>query len=128
MKDTARSLSRGRRKVAQACLVLTHVERISRRPSVSKSLPSEKFAIPETRQFPIHDEGHAKMAIAHLLRQAGLYGPKPELARRVLAAIKRQWPAVYRCERSRLVKDAKNAHRIRLVPRPRSTGKRKGQR
>jgi hypothetical protein len=110
---TARSLSHGRRKVEAACAALTHTTKVSRRVGARRRMSPGSFAIPEERKFPIHDKSHARMALQHLTRVAGLHGPHPALAKKVLAAVHKKWPALYACEKSLLIRDVKKAHHLR---------------
>lgn len=57
--------------------------------SERKHLPSESFAIPESRSYPIHDESHAKNALARVSQ----FGSDSEKAR-VRAAVHRRYPAI----------------------------------
>lgn len=51
-------------------------------------LPSSAFVFPKTREFPIHDENHARDALA----MAGRV--EPEKAAKVRAAVKRRYPNI----------------------------------
>jgi len=95
-----------------ACVAATRTRRVSRRVSVRRRMSSGSFALPSEKRFPIHDAYHATLALSHLLRVAGRHGADPKNARRVLAAVKRKWPSVYRCEMD-LVKKIRWAHRLR---------------
>jgi len=50
-------------------------------------LPDSAFAIPEERKYPIHDEAHAKNALARVAQ----FGT-PEERRRVREAVYRRYP------------------------------------
>lgn len=52
-------------------------------------LPSHAFAIPETRDYPIHDENHARDALARVAQ----HGDHEQKAR-VRAAVKRRYPNI----------------------------------
>lgn len=52
-----------------------------------KALPTSSFAIPEKRAYPIHDESHARNALARVAQ----FGT-PEEKARVRAAVKRKFP------------------------------------
>lgn len=54
--------------------------------SERKHLPSESFAIPESRKYPIHDQNHAKNALARAS------GTSDEA--RVRAAVHRRYPSI----------------------------------
>jgi peptidoglycan hydrolase-like protein with peptidoglycan-binding domain len=54
-----------------------------------KSLGKGEFAIPETRSYPIHDEAHARNALARVAQ----FGTDEE-KRRVRAAVKRRYPNI----------------------------------
>lgn len=73
-------------------------------------MPAEKFALQDSRRYPIHDEYHATLALSHLLRTMR-FGPRPAEAKEVLAAVRRRWPAVYACEGD-LVAKIKRAHKL----------------
>ena len=55
-----------------------------------QALPDSAFAIPEKRKYPIHDLPHARNALARV----AAFGT-PEEKKRVYAAIKRRWPALW---------------------------------
>jgi hypothetical protein len=52
-----------------------------------KRLPKSTFAIPETRQYPIHDLSHARNALARVSQHG-----TPEQKSRVRAAVHRRYP------------------------------------
>jgi len=52
------------------------------------SLPRGSFALPG-RRYPIHDEAHARNALARVSQHG-----TPEEKARVRAAVKRRWPAI----------------------------------
>lgn len=54
-----------------------------------KALPKSEFAIPETREYPIHDEEHARDALSRV-QENGTSSEK----RRVYAAVKRKYPDI----------------------------------
>lgn len=56
-----------------------------------QALPDSAFAIPERRAYPIHDLAHARNALARVMQHG-----TPEEKRRVLAAIRRRYPALIR--------------------------------
>jgi hypothetical protein len=51
------------------------------------AIPKAEFAIPETRSYPIHDEAHARNALARVSQ----FGSESEKAR-VRAAVHRKYP------------------------------------
>ena len=53
------------------------------------SLPKEAFAIPEKRQYPIHDEEHARMALSMVAAHGS-----PDEQRKVRAAVKKRYPGI----------------------------------
>lgn len=53
------------------------------------ALPTEEFAIPETRSYPIHDENHARNALARVAQN----GSSEEKAR-VRRAVHRKYPNI----------------------------------
>ncbi|MDE1867097.1 MAG: hypothetical protein KGI08_05240 [Thaumarchaeota archaeon] len=71
-------MKRGKTKAKRAAKKLTTDER--------NSLPKSAFVFPGTRRYPIHDESHARNALA---RAAG----KPEEAQ-VRAAVHRKYPNI----------------------------------
>ncbi len=54
-------------------------------------LPESSFAIPEERAYPIHDESHARNALARVSQHG-----TPEEKRRVRAAVHRRYPKIGR--------------------------------
>lgn len=56
-----------------------------------KKLPSHDFAIPETRSYPIHNEAHARNALARVSQ----FGSPSEKAK-VHAAVHRRYPNIGR--------------------------------
>lgn len=52
-----------------------------------KKLPKSAFAIPEDEAYPIHDEAHARNALARVAQHGS-----PEEKKRVRAAVKRRYP------------------------------------
>jgi hypothetical protein len=54
-----------------------------------KELPKGEFAVPESRSYPIHDENHAKNALARVSQ----FGSESEKAR-VRAAVHRKYPNI----------------------------------
>lgn len=56
-----------------------------------KELPGSSFAIPESRSYPIHDESHARNALARVSQ----FGSDSEKAK-VRAAVHRRYPAMGR--------------------------------
>lgn len=54
-----------------------------------KHLPKHDFAIPESRSYPIHDESHARNALARVSQ----FGSESEKAR-VRAAVHRKYPHI----------------------------------
>lgn len=56
-----------------------------------KELPKGDFAIPETRGYPIHDENHARNALARVSQ----FGSESEKSR-VRAAVHRKYPHIGR--------------------------------
>jgi len=54
-----------------------------------RRLPDSAFAIPEKRAYPIHDEAHARNALARV----SAYGT-PEEKKRVRAAVHRRYPNI----------------------------------
>jgi hypothetical protein len=113
MRLISRSLSTGRRKVAEAaaCIAAHKTRRVSRRISARRDMPAGQFALPASRRYPIHDEYHATLALSHLLRTVGRTGPQPVEAKQVLSAVRRRWPGVYACEAD-LVKKVKRTHKL----------------
>jgi hypothetical protein len=53
------------------------------------ALKESSFAIPESRSYPIHDEAHARNALARVEQ----YGTPSEKAR-VKAAVRRKFPGI----------------------------------
>lgn len=53
------------------------------------ALPSSAFAIPETREYPIHDEDHAHAALS-MVAQHGTDSQK----KRVKAAVRKKYPSI----------------------------------
>lgn len=56
-----------------------------------ENLPSHDFAIPGSRSYPIHDEAHARNALARVSQ----FG-SPEEKARVRAAVHRKYPHIGR--------------------------------
>jgi hypothetical protein len=56
-----------------------------------KALPDESFALPETRQYPIHDAAHARNAMARLEQNKGRLSPEQyaKAHKNILKAYKR---------------------------------------
>jgi uncharacterized protein YbjQ (UPF0145 family) len=54
-----------------------------------KKLPKKSFAIPETESYPIHDESHARNALARVSQHG-----TPEEKKRVRAAVKRRYKKI----------------------------------
>ena len=54
-----------------------------------KSLPKKSFAVPGKRAYPIHDESHARNALARVSQ----HGTPAEKAR-VRAAVKKKFPGI----------------------------------
>jgi hypothetical protein len=54
-----------------------------------KALPTEEFAIPESRKYPIHDESHARNALSRVA-QFGSASQK----KRVRAAVHSKFPDI----------------------------------
>ena len=54
-----------------------------------KRLDKSSFAIPETRQYPIHDRAHARNALARVSQHG-----TPEQKKRVRAAVHRRYPDI----------------------------------
>lgn len=84
------------------------------------NLPDSAFAIPEYRAFPIPDAYHATLALGALLRTYGRQwdiatdkerGDYRWEAKKVLAAVKRKFPGVYKCEQD-LVDKVRDAYDI----------------
>jgi hypothetical protein len=53
------------------------------------SLPESSFAIPEKRAYPIHDESHARNALARVSQHGS-----PSEKRRVRAAVRKRYPGI----------------------------------
>lgn len=60
-------------------------------PSARRSLPDSAFAIPEKRKYPVHDEAHARNALARV----AAYGT-PSEKKRVYAAVRSRYPGLWR--------------------------------
>lgn len=88
----------------------TRVRQTSRRVDVTRSLAPKDFALPASRQFPIHDAEHAAIALLHLVF-LGQREEFPEIAMKVLTAVRLRWPSVYRAEAA-TVKRAKRLHGV----------------
>jgi len=54
-----------------------------------RKLPSQAFAIPETRAYPIHDRGHAMAALSDVSRVG-----TPDEQKRVRAAVHARYPSM----------------------------------
>jgi hypothetical protein len=54
-----------------------------------QSLPKQSFAIPEKRAYPIHDQAHARNALARVSQHG-----TPAEQRRVQAAVRRRYPSI----------------------------------
>ena len=54
-----------------------------------EALPTKAFAIPESESYPIHDEAHARNALARVSQ----FG-SPEEKSRVRAAVARRYPHI----------------------------------
>ena len=51
------------------------------------ALPNSEFALPDKREYPIHDEGHARDALSRVHQDGDA-----EERRRVYAAVKEKYP------------------------------------
>ena len=56
---------------------------------VRKDLPDSDFALPEERKYPIHDESHARNALARVAQHG-----TPEEKKKVQAAVKKKYPDI----------------------------------
>ena len=54
-----------------------------------EDLDSNEFALPETREYPIHDENHARAALAHVAKHG-----TPELQTKVKKAVAKKYPMI----------------------------------
>ena len=53
------------------------------------ALPDSEFALPDKREYPIHDENHARDALARVQRDGS-----EEERRRVYAAVEAKYPGM----------------------------------
>jgi hypothetical protein len=108
-------------RAVASCAPVTRTSKISGLITKRREISKAKFAIPEERRFPIPDAYHAQLAITHLLRVAGRMRSQGILpagtpharatARKVLAAVRKNWPGVYACEKS-TVDEVKDVYRL----------------
>lgn len=93
------------------CVPAPRTAKVGKRKAERAALPKKVYAIPSEKAYPIHDPYHATLALSFLLRAAGRHGPAPAKARKVLAAVRKQWPQVITCEKD-LVSKIRRAHAI----------------
>lgn len=79
------------------------------------ALPSSAFALPDTREYPIHDENHAHAALSML------HNASPEEQKKIKAAVRRRYPNIKMEKKmKRAKKDGapQSAHEDRPLPSP----------
>ena len=93
------------------CLPLVETRRVSRRTDVRRKMHPQAFALPSERKYPIHDAHHAELALTHLYRAAAKSGPDRKTARKVLNAVSKRWPNVFKAHTA-LVDKIRKAHGV----------------
>jgi hypothetical protein len=88
ISDTlAARVQAGKTIVSSRSLEYDAVQLAELTPRARKKLQKGQFAIPEKRAYPIHDEAHARNALARVVQHG-----TPEEKRRVKAAVRRKYP------------------------------------
>ncbi len=79
-----------------------HEELVSKaklKAKARRALPDSDFALPEKREFPIHDENHARAALSML------HNASPAEQKKIRAAVRRRYPNIAQAKKSPGVPD-----------------------
>lgn len=71
-------------------------------------LPDSAFVYPEERKYPIHDEAHARNALARV----GTFGSPAEIAK-VRAAVHKKYPQIEMAEKTKGIKVSSKGRRVK---------------